>query len=301
MRDPLLNVRCSRRCGSRIARPGWAKMVGMTPNPFVQTFVAAREQSAGRVTRFAAGRIAAAALGRLQRPAARLSLRDVAELATPTTSPTEAADRLVPGSAAFVAAGDVAVAEISGTVDRVGLSTPGFGTGAASLSVLYAVVRALEPEVMLETGVADGLSTAVILAAMNASGVGALHSVDISPDVGRVAKAAGDTTRWRLHVHRHLRGEQDMRALLRQLGTVDVYYHDSGHSWLWQTFEYETVVPHVRALVLSDDIDASWAFAEHCQGAGVRPIALVEPTKVFGGYRVDAQRRGPGPIGHQSA
>lgn len=48
--------------------------------------------------------------------------------------------------------------------------------------VLYALVRAIKPEQCVEIGVAEGCSSAHILAALNANGSGKLYSVDIGTD-----------------------------------------------------------------------------------------------------------------------
>ena len=50
--------------------------------------------------------------------------------------------------------------------------------GFAGLGYLYAVVRAAKPAVVVETGVASGMSSAHILRALAANGSGALHLSD---------------------------------------------------------------------------------------------------------------------------
>ena len=58
-----------------------------------------------------------------------------------------------------------------------GLLNPNFGP------VLYVVVRALKPDVVVETGVGSGVSSTFILSAIGHSGAGRLYSVDLpSPD-----------------------------------------------------------------------------------------------------------------------
>ena len=227
-------------------------------------------------------------LGRIARAHAPLTLRQVAAFADPVTDPHEFVRQLV---------GEVeALSEMPGVIEALAerMEPDSFPVQRTSLSALYGIVRALRPTTVLETGVSIGVSTAVILAALDKNGHGHLHSVDISADVGRVARGA-NTDRWTLHVHPHVGGERAMRLLVQELREIDVYYHDSGHSWLWQTFEYETVVPHVTGVVLSDDVDASSAFAEHCAAGAVRPHALVEAKKVFAGYKVQAANTPVGP------
>ncbi len=124
--------------------------------------------------------------------------------------------------------------------------------------IWYAVVRCLRPEVVLETGVHDGLSSAVILQALERNGTGRLVSIDLpSTDLPPTADGPGWLVpeplraRWTLHVG-------DARRLLprvaRDLSAIDVFSHDSDHSADHQAFEYEAVRPYLApgALVLSD-------------------------------------------------
>ena len=57
-----------------------------------------------------------------------------------------------------------------------------------SAFLLYALVRTLKPNTILETGVANGHSSYFILSALRANGGGLLHSVDRSNEVGGAAR-----------------------------------------------------------------------------------------------------------------
>ena len=161
----------------------------------------------------------------------------------------------------------------------------------------YALVRVLRPAVVLETGVHDGLSSAVILAALERNGRGRLVSVDLpSTDLPPTVDGAGWLvperlrSRWTLLVG-------DARRLLpdtaRALAPIDVFSHDSDHSAEHQAFEYETVEPHLApgALVLSDQdypLDpALERFAGRVHGVHrrVRTVAG-EPGLYAGGVRL---------------
>src|SRR5688572_13028263 len=111
-------------------------------------------------------------------------------------------------------------------------STASFELGR--FRIWYAVVRCLRPEVVLETGVHDGLSSAVILQALERNGMGRLVSIDLpSTDLPPTADGPGWLVpkrlraRWTLHVG-------DARRLLpgvaRDLSAIDVFSHDSDHS-----------------------------------------------------------------------
>jgi hypothetical protein len=61
---------------------------------------------------------------------------------------------------------------------------PGMSTFAAEGQIIYALVRALRPEQIVEIGVDSGGTTTHILTALAANGTGKLYSVDINPGCG---------------------------------------------------------------------------------------------------------------------
>jgi predicted O-methyltransferase YrrM len=163
-----------------------------------------------------------------------------------------------------------------------GLPYPDFyGVEAETSAFLYAAVRRVKPEVMVESGVANGVSTAMILAAMEANGTGELHSTDISADVGVLVE---NRSRWHLHVvdPEHLR--RDLERLRDELPRVDVFQHDGEHSYRTQMTEYETFWPALPAggLLLSDDVDFSYAFRDFAHHHELKPAILLDTLKLYG-------------------
>jgi predicted O-methyltransferase YrrM len=145
---------------------------------------------------------------------------------------------------------------------------------------LYAVVRVARPRVAVETGVADGVSSALILAAMDANGHGELHSIDIARDVGALV---ADRSRWTLHVV----DPADPRASAAVVGalpSVDLFLHDGNHEREYQAHEYRAAWNRLGdgGVLLTDDADWSYAFLEFTREHGVRPAMLMDRRKVFG-------------------
>lgn len=157
---------------------------------------------------------------------------------------------------------------------------------------LYALVRILRPEVVVETGVSSGGLSAYILAALERSARGRLVSIDLPfwgepgldlrpvvPGTSIELWAAsplppGREPGWM--ISDDLRHRWDLRlgdareflpGVLEELGPVDLFFHDSLHTRDHMLFEFETVWPYlVRGGVLvSDDVfrrhDALPAFA----------------------------------------
>lgn len=163
----------------------------------------------------------------------------------------------------------------------------------------YITMRVARPQRVVETGVFDGQSSAVILLALQRNGGGELHSIDL-PAVDAIAGSTdrmSETTLppgcqpgWcvpaglRAHYHLELGDARTLLPeLLGKLGQIDVFFHDSLHTYEHMYFEYTTAWPHLAAggLLLSDDI--FWNPAMH-RFAGERQRRYVR-VGGFGGLR----------------
>jgi predicted O-methyltransferase YrrM len=131
----------------------------------------------------------------------------------------------------------------------------------------YLACRLTGPDVVVETGVAYGVSSAYILRALVENGRGTLHSIDLPPlrrDYRRfwgVAVPEELRARWRLHRDSSARL---LPRLLEDLGTVDLFVHDSLHTRRNMRREFETVWPRLRTggLLLADDVERNQAFGD---------------------------------------
>lgn len=152
--------------------------------------------------------------------------------------------------------------------------------------LLYALVRLARPRVLLEVGVADGYSTALILGALEKNGVGELHSVDIRDDVGVLID---DRVRWHLHVSTDQTAFRDLARLAGRIRPLDVFFHDSDHRFVPQTREYElaegTLSP--GGYLISDDVDFSYAFIRFMESRKRRSVLLLDDIKCSGVIRID--------------
>lgn len=146
--------------------------------------------------------------------------------------------------------------------------------------LLYALVRHGRPQRVVETGVANGHSTYLILRALDENGTGTLHSIEVDEDVGQLVPARLRSI-WRLHV---LDDWRDLRAVAGRIAPFDLFFHDGDHRYPGQFLDYEVAHAGLRrgGWMVSDDIDASWAFLHFCGSIGSMPSVLVEPRKVAG-------------------
>jgi predicted O-methyltransferase YrrM len=168
--------------------------------------------------------------------------------------------------------------------------------GYAEGGHLYAIYRHLRPAVAVETGVANGFSTAFALLALERNGEGRLHSVDLPREVGRDYDAgtfyegegrAGIPSgsepgwlippelkeRWTLVLGRT---QDELPPLLDRLGTIDSFMHDSEHSFECMWFEFNEAWPRLRdgGLLLSDDVNSTEAFPRFAGKQGRKPVRL---------------------------
>lgn len=127
----------------------------------------------------------------------------------------------------------------------------------------YALVRAFQPAVIVETGVHDGLGSSVLLRAIQRNhaegGAGRLYGIDINPHAGWLIPD-------RLREHLTLIIEDSATALprLTQRERVDLLIHDSDHSYAHELKEFELVADGLSAdgIILSDNAHATTALRD---------------------------------------
>ncbi len=175
------------------------------------------------------------------------------------------------------------VQDITSEIERI---RPGAGRGAMGeeAETLYVITRLLKPDIVLETGVGGGMSSAYILKAIQANGTGHLYSIDLPDREG----LSGWAVPAELHVYweNHLGTSSDlMQAVLRKTGPISIFIHDSDHSYENMMFEFETVWPVLRSggLFLAHDIGRNGAFFDFCGKQGVS-WRQVRTFPVLGGF-----------------
>ena len=171
-----------------------------------------------------------------------------------------------------------------------------FNASVALARACWVACRATRAELVIETGVAAGFTTSVILAALEEEGRGALHSIDVPPegiDPSEVGWLVPERLRGRWTLHR----ERSRRVLPRLLGDLpapDVFIHDGLHTERTMRWELETAGSAVRdgGLVLLDDAERNPAFAEWA-AAGQAPYWSLVETE-FGGHHFGLALAGRG-------
>ncbi len=158
--------------------------------------------------------------------------------------------------------------------------------------MLYTLVRVMKPAVVVETGGTPGNSSAFILRALDRNQYGELHTVDLPP-TGTLGEYDGDgiwihaglpegqgsgwaVPEWlRGRHHQHLGDAKILLpGVLEQVGQVDIFIHDSDHSYEHMAWEFAAAWPAVVAggSLLSDDIRANTAFDEFVSQHQLTPL-----------------------------
>jgi hypothetical protein len=161
---------------------------------------------------------------------------------------------------------------------------------------LYRLLRDVRPQVAVETGVCNGVSTAFLLLALEDNGTGELHSIDL-PEVAGEEYEEGTfwdgkggavippgkepgwmvppelRERWELVLGR---SQDELPPLLDRVGQIDFFMHDSEHSYECMSFEFGTAWPALRVggVLVADDVNVNSAWAEFTGEIGREPEEL---------------------------
>jgi predicted O-methyltransferase YrrM len=161
-----------------------------------------------------------------------------------------------------------------------------FAVEKGTSAILYALVRDRRPERVVETGIANGHSSFVILSALKANGTGTLASIDVLPNVGGLVPAVL-AQGWVKVIIEDQRPNLDI--LTRRLAghlPVDLFFHDGDHRFLGQMLDFKLALNSLTpdGLLMSDDINttAAWIDANDLGMLGEDPIILLDHRKAVG-------------------
>lgn len=200
-----------------------------------------------------------------------------------------------------------------------GLSLSGYRSGATigpQNEVLYILVRALQPTEVVETGVSYGFSTAYILQGLTDNGQGVLHSIDL-PNLDPSGYVNADGVRDESHVLKSadvgsvipvpLRSRWELTIgpsstmlgpLLERVGQIEMFFHDSEHSFANMTSEFKLAWSRLRGggYLVSDDVTHNAAFDTFCSEVGGKPFkwltrGAVRRMNIDGEIRAGTVRR----------
>jgi predicted O-methyltransferase YrrM len=151
-----------------------------------------------------------------------------------------------------------------------------FSIGTTLGVVLYAICRRQKPDVVVETGVASGMSSSYILCALEQNKHGQLYSIDLpSWRENQSGWMIPDYLRRRWHLILG-KSSETLVPLLKKVGEINIFLHDSEHSYQNMLWEFQTAWMYLKVggLLLSHNIDVNDAFSDFCQDYGVKGYTL---------------------------
>jgi predicted O-methyltransferase YrrM len=195
----------------------------------------------------------------------------------------------------------VSVAEVAGRIDP----GPAHELAVASVAALggdwssmdadsslgelaYALVRVHRPDVVIETGVARGITTAFVLAALEDNGHGSLHSIDLPPprmvEAELVSTAVPNALRPRWTYHWGAARRLLPRVLRSAGGARRMFIHDSDHSYANMRWEIETAWAALSPgdVLLCDDANFHSGFADAAAAVGASARYVEQPNGLTG-------------------
>lgn len=147
---------------------------------------------------------------------------------------------------------------------------------------LYLLVRKYKPKVILETGVANGVSTYFILKALHLNGSGKLISIDY-PNYNKSGYITSEGKIDNVYIPKGLtpgwivpdiyRDKWDLKLgkssdILPKINEdLDMFIHDSEHSYSNMMFELKWAFDHInKGVIICDDADQNNAFSDFIKG-----------------------------------
>lgn len=142
--------------------------------------------------------------------------------------------------------------------------------------LLYTLIRVKKPERVIETGVAYGYSSWIILNAIYKNRMGHLISIDLPNNDTNNDYNVGKITNIGMIVPSELKKHWTLKIgksseLLEKIknnwGEIDLFFHDSEHSYENMSYEFEYAHKILRrdGILMSDDIYKNSAFIEHVE------------------------------------
>lgn len=144
---------------------------------------------------------------------------------------------------------------------------------------LYVLVRTTKPESIIETGVAGGDSSALILQALHDNKKGKLYSIDLP--YAHFINSKGEEKKWDIPpenigsvVPDFLRdrwelilgdSNEELPKLLTNLGQIDHFHHDDEE--IRMKWQFDLVLPYINkgGILSSDDVNLNDSFQSFCK------------------------------------
>jgi len=179
---------------------------------------------------------------------------------------TQFTDRAEPVGSSLTSSLEARIEKSRLHLSRGPFPVDGLHNGTVTLGRLcYLLCRQLKPRLVVETGVAYGVTSAYILQAFADNGYGELSSIDLPPLADDAKSYVGYFIpqelrgRWKLHLGP---ASRLLPSVLHETGEIDLFVHDSLHTYAHMKWEFETALRSLRpgGVIIADDIEGNRAF-----------------------------------------
>lgn len=153
---------------------------------------------------------------------------------------------------------------------------------------LFFLCKLTNPDLVVETGVANGFSSSYILLGLDYEKNGELISIDYLFEPWHTERGIGmaipNTLRKR---HKIIFGKSipTLKKLLINNAAIDIFIHDSLHTYKNMIEEYKLVWPYIKngGFLLSDDVSINDAFLDFVDKIRLKPLIIQqEKGELFG-------------------
>lgn len=156
-----------------------------------------------------------------------------------------------------------------------------YNSGLRTLELIRELIKLIRPKCVVETGVANGFSTRQILESFKEFELfdSQLFSFDVNPKVFSVELERNPQFNKVI-----IDSASSFISAMHEIGSIDLFYHDSDHSYENQLLEYEAawrLLSHDGVLI-SDDVNWSNAFLDFCKTVNRIPLLLSDSRKFCG-------------------
>ena len=157
-----------------------------------------------------------------------------------------------------------------------------YDSNPGTLELLRLLIKQVRPAIVIETGVANGLSTRTFLSAFQEFDLidSKLFSLDIDPRVATPDLLSSPNFNFVL-----IDPPDSFLTAIKEIEVVDFFYHDSDHSYNNQMLEYTAaweILDSDKGVLVSDDINWSNAFLDFCKKVNRVPLILSDGGKFSG-------------------
>jgi len=156
-----------------------------------------------------------------------------------------------------------------------------YNSNPKTLELIRELIKLIRPKCVVETGVANGFSTRQILESFKEFELydSRLFSFDIDPKVFTVELERNPQFNKVI-----IDSASSFLSAMHKIGSVDLFYHDSDHSYENQLLEYDAAWRLLSndGVLISDDINWSNAFLDFCKKVNRTPLLLSDSGKFCG-------------------